>query len=89
VQFIIVGTCIMNDFYLLTRESCPLCKIAIQQIYAQQLEEPIRLHLVDIDSDEALKQEYGALVPVIIRELDDAEMKWPFEEQKLMEFLSK
>jgi len=88
VQFITVGIYSINDFYLLTSDPCPLCKIAIQLIHAQLLDEPIRLHIVDIDEDAALKAEYAALVPVLVRAHDDQEMKWPFDEQKLAEFLS-
>ncbi|RTE87220.1 MULTISPECIES: glutaredoxin family protein [Gammaproteobacteria] len=78
----------MNDFYLLISDNCPLCKLAIQQIHSQELEEPIALHMVDIHSDPELVKEYGALVPVLVREKDDQEMKWPFEPTELKEFLS-
>lgn len=78
----------MNDFYLLIGEECPLCQLAIRQIHQQELEEPISLHLVDIQSDKALIKEYGALIPVLVREKDNKEMKWPFDNDALKEFLS-
>ncbi|RUO22395.1 thioredoxin family protein [Aliidiomarina iranensis] len=78
----------MPEFYLLMKEHCPLCTQAIQLIYAQKLDEPIQLNVVDIASDPALVQEYATLVPVLVRAADDAEMKWPFAEIKLQEFLS-
>ena len=56
-------------------------------IHQCQLEEPISLHMVDIDEQPALQQEYAWLVPVLIREKDDAELKWPFDQPTLLEFL--
>ncbi|MFU8783562.1 glutaredoxin family protein [Aliidiomarina sp.] len=78
----------MPEFYLLMKEHCPLCSEAIKQIYAQQLEQPIQLNVVDIASDAALIKEYATLVPVLVRSVDDAELKWPFSNDKLKEFLS-
>lgn len=77
----------MRDFYLLTKDNCPLCVQAIQLIHHQALEEPIRLHMVDIAQDPELLQEYGVLVPVLVRGQDDQELKWPFQEKQLREFL--
>lgn len=70
------------------KEQCPLCIQAIQLIHQQPLDEPIHLHMVDIASDPELIREYGLLVPVLIRAVDDAEMKWPFQAGQLKEFLS-
>ncbi|RUO25705.1 thioredoxin family protein [Aliidiomarina minuta] len=77
----------MSDFYLLTRDECHLCTQAMLMIHKAPVEEPIRLHLVDIEKQADLQQEYGLLIPVLIREVDDAELKWPFNEQQLVEFL--
>ncbi|MCC5855073.1 MAG: glutaredoxin family protein [Idiomarina sp.] len=77
----------MRDFYLLMKPECPLCTLAIQHIHGVPLEDPIALHMVDITTDPALFQEYGALVPVLVRDMDDKELKWPFETEKLQEFL--
>lgn len=70
------------------KEACPLCTQAIGLIYQQQLPQPIKLHVVDIASDESLQAEYGWLVPVLVRVRDDQELKWPFAEASLKEFLS-
>lgn len=77
----------MNDFYLLSRTPCPLCNEAIRMINSCSLEEPIRLHMVDIEQDTDLQREYGWLIPVVIRAEDDAELKWPFDQQQLTGFL--
>ncbi|MBA3987550.1 glutaredoxin family protein [Aliidiomarina maris] len=77
----------MADFYLLTRHPCPLCQQALVMIHQCELEEPINLHMVDIDEQPSLQQEYGWLIPVLVRDKDDAELKWPFEQATLLEFL--
>lgn len=77
----------MRDFYLLIKDNCPLCTIAIQRIHEVALEEPVALHMVDIASQPELLEEYGNLVPVLVRERDDAELKWPFADDKLRIFL--
>lgn len=77
----------MPEFYLLTRHPCSLCQQALVMIHQCELEEPISLHLVDIDEQQELFNEYAWLVPVLIRQTDDAELKWPFNQQTLLEFL--
>lgn len=78
----------MPEFYLLTKEDCGLCKVAVTQLYQVQLDEPISLHMVDISTDPELVKEYGALIPVLVRGHDDAELKWPFDQEKLKDFLA-
>ncbi|CAB0149965.1 hypothetical protein PSI9734_00536 [Pseudidiomarina piscicola] len=76
-----------NEFYLLTKPNCPLCDQALVQLHQLDLDEPIRLHWVDISQQPELLDEYALLVPVLVREADDAELRWPFGEQ-LMEFVT-
>ncbi|MCL4409663.1 glutaredoxin family protein [Aliidiomarina haloalkalitolerans] len=77
----------MRSFYLLTKDNCPLCIQAIQIIHLTELEEPIELGVVDIATDADLLEEYATLVPVLIRGSDEQELKWPFQAEKLKEFL--
>ncbi|MGQ4275900.1 glutaredoxin family protein [Pseudidiomarina sp. E22-M8] len=76
-----------TDFYLLSKPNCSLCIEALTQLHQLPLEEPIRLHWVDISEQPDLYEEYALLVPVLVREADDAELRWPFGEQ-LMEFVT-
>lgn len=78
----------MTEFYLLTKAQCPLCEQALTQLQQLLLARPIRLHQVDIATDEQLCREYAWLVPVLIRAADDAELRWPFGD-KLMEFVQR
>lgn len=77
----------MNDFYLLTRDPCPLCQQALLMINQCELEQPVRLSMVDIEQDPQLCEEYGWLIPVLVRSDDDAELKWPFDQAQLLAFL--
>ncbi|MGM0630218.1 MAG: glutaredoxin family protein [Pseudomonadota bacterium] len=77
----------MSAFYLLTKPNCPLCTQAIQLLHSLPLEEPIELGVVDIAEQQELQEEYGWLVPVIIRGKDDAELRWPFDANQLQEFV--
>ncbi|RUO44149.1 thioredoxin family protein [Aliidiomarina taiwanensis] len=77
----------MRNFYLLTKDNCPLCTMAKQLIQRMALQQPVALHEVDIASQAELLEEYGNLVPVLVREHDDAELKWPFGDDKLRNFL--
>ncbi|WP_258240340.1 glutaredoxin family protein [Pseudidiomarina homiensis] len=77
----------MSDFYLLTKPQCPLCDKALAELHGLTLEQPIRLHWVDITQQPELQDEYALLVPVLVRAKDDAELRWPFNNQ-LMEFVT-
>lgn len=68
----------MTDFYLLTKPNCPLCDEALKILHQATPESPIRLHVVDISTQPELQDEYGWLVPVLVRAHDDAELRWPF-----------
>lgn len=77
----------MSDFYLLTKPNCPLCDRALSELHSLSLEHPIRLHWVDITQQAELENEYALLVPVLVRGIDDAELRWPFNDD-LMEFVT-
>lgn len=46
-----------------------------------------QLVAVDIDRDAALRQQYGWSIPVLKREDNSAELKWPFPASRLRDFL--
>ncbi|MAK70520.1 MAG: thioredoxin family protein [Idiomarina sp.] len=74
-------------YYLLTKSNCPLCTQALQLLYALDLDEPIDLNVVDIAADAALQEEYGWLVPVL-KDSHDNELRWPFDQSQLLEFVT-
>ncbi|MBY6063079.1 glutaredoxin family protein [Pseudidiomarina sediminum] len=77
----------MADFYLLSKPNCGLCDEALALLHRLDLEQPMRLHWVDISQQPELWDEYALLIPVLVRAKDDAELRWPFGEQ-LMEFVT-
>lgn len=77
----------MSEFYLLTAARCDLCTEALQLLHSLDLEEPIRLHVVDIDQQPDLQQEYAWLIPVLIHADNDQELRWPFNAQQAQQFI--
>lgn len=70
----------MPVFYLLSAPNCHLCTQALVQIQQQAVVQ-IQLNTVDITADKALFDEYQHLIPVLVRASDDAELRWPFNDQ--------
>jgi len=64
-----------------------LCTQALQLLYGLDIDEPLELTVVDIESDADLQQEYGWLVPVL-KDQQDNELRWPFDQQQLLEFIN-
>lgn len=77
----------MSQFYLLSKENCPLCTQAKQLITSVMPTDAGTLSVVDIATRDDLQEEYGWLVPVVIRAKDDAELRWPFDAHQLLEFV--
>ena len=77
----------MLEFHLFTKANCPLCTEALLLLHSLPLEQPIELRVVDIASEPELQAEYGWLVPVLYRALDDEELRWPFTAAEAEEFV--
>ena len=58
------------DLTVYAREGCHLCDAMIDEIREFQAEAKLelRLEIVDVDGDDALKVRYGLLVPVLTAE---------------------
>ncbi|PTB85656.1 thioredoxin family protein [Pseudidiomarina aestuarii] len=77
----------MSEFYLLTGESCPLCTQALQLLHDLPLDEPIRLHVVAIEQQPELFEEYRWLIPVLVHGATDQELRWPFSAEQAQQFI--
>ncbi|HET8817480.1 MAG TPA: glutaredoxin family protein [Pseudidiomarina sp.] len=77
----------MSEFYLLTTQQCELCSRALKLLHNLQLDDPIRLHVVTIEQQPELLDEYRWLVPVLVNGLTDQELRWPFDAQKARQFI--
>ena len=72
-----------------TRENCHLCAQAIDTVERVAREEDVTLdvELVDVDTDEALRREYGDRVPYILLDGTPA-FKYRVDEARLRRKLS-
>lgn len=77
---------IEHGFILYGSEGCHLCDDALALCH--QLTVPIMLTIVDIVDEEDLVEHYGQHIPVMQRDVDGKELFWPFDLEKLTEFVS-
>jgi len=72
-----------------TRENCHLCDSAIDTIEQVATEEgvDVSMDLVDVDTDETLREEYGERVPYVLVEGRPA-FKYHVDEERLRRKLS-
>ena len=69
---------------LYQRDDCHLCDLALEVLSMACTPE---FESVFIDDDEALEARYGTRVPVLRNEASDAELDWPFDVDKLRQWL--
>ncbi|MGO4552508.1 glutaredoxin family protein [Lysobacter sp. 2RAF19] len=69
---------------LFQRDDCPLCDEALAVLAAARTPD---FEPVWIDDDQALEARYGARVPVLRDELNDAELDWPFDADRVRAFV--
>jgi hypothetical protein len=70
---------------LYQRDDCHLCDLALgllAQVRAPDFES------VFVDGDEALEEHYGVRVPVLRDGDRGVELEWPFDAEKLRNFLA-
>jgi len=69
---------------LFQRDDCHLCDEALTVLAKMRVP---AFASVFIDDDAALEGRYGLRVPVLRNEIDGMELDWPFDEQRLWEWL--
>ena len=67
--------------------ACHLCEQAATLLSSAQSAANIAWTEIDIAEDEALLQRYGILIPVIQREDNGLELRWPFTAADLQDWL--
>ena len=72
-----------------TREDCHLCEEAIDTIerVADEADVDVAMELVDVDTDEQLREEYGERVPYVLLDGSPA-FKYRVDERRLRRKLS-
>lgn len=75
----------MDKFTLYHTEGCHLCEQALELLNAQLQSEQIILR--DIVEEPELIDKYQFIIPVVANK-NNQELGWPFDEQKLKEFIN-
>ena len=75
----------MDKFTLYHTEGCHLCEQALALLNAQLQSEQIILR--DIVEEPELIEKYQFIIPVVANK-NNQELGWPFDEQKLKEFIN-
>jgi thiol-disulfide isomerase/thioredoxin len=70
-------------------QGCHLCEEAEQllQQWLAHMPEQFELVAVDIIGDDALFEQYGVRIPVLIHSENGRELDWPFDMRRLDAFL--
>ena len=69
---------------LYSRRDCPLCEDVEDTLVSLG----IAYQFVDIDLDEELRKKYHILVPVIKNTEHNAELRFPFTEEEIMQVIN-
>lgn len=72
-----------DPLILYTRSGCHLCG----QVAAMLEVIPVAFTAMDIDSDAVLEKRYGLSIPVLYLPKSQQELFFPFDEQRLRQFL--
>lgn len=73
-------------FTLYTTTACHLCEQAQDIIRAAA--PSLTLHLQDIAKSEALVEKYGIKIPVLKHNTSEQELNWPFDSERLQQWLA-
>jgi glutaredoxin len=71
---------------LYTTQGCHLCEQALTMLI--ELKVDLDIEEVEISANEKLLETYGLRIPVIALESRDAELNWPFDSTRLIQFLA-
>ena len=77
----------MYQLDLMTTEGCHLCDDAVAILQLGLEPDEAEVDLVDIVYDEALMERYATRIPVLVDRVSGGELDWPFDGQRLAQFL--
>jgi hypothetical protein len=77
----------MKQFILYGTLGCHLCDEA-EALLSSLLAAEHSIECIDIGDSDRLMERYGALIPVLRRLRDDAELRWPFDTAAAQVFLA-
>jgi hypothetical protein len=74
-------------FVLFGTDGCHLCDIAAQLVVVAAEGIEVTIYQEDIAESDLLVERYGTRIPVILNELTEQELNWPFSAEQAREFL--
>ena len=77
----------MNHFVLYGTLGCHLCDEA-EALLSPLLTSDCSIECIDISESDQLIEQYGTSIPVLRRERDHAELRWPFDNSQARLFLA-
>lgn len=77
----------MKHLVLMTTSGCHLCEIA-EHLIVTNLSQNCVVEAQDIAESDALIDQYGIRIPVLVCEVSGRELGWPFDAQGLMGFVA-
>lgn len=79
----------MTQYILYSGQHCHLCDLALELIQQVSPDISQQLKKVDVKTTHELYHQYGARIPVLKIEngARSKELGWPFDQQRLQEFL--
>ncbi|MCV6589929.1 MAG: glutaredoxin family protein [Marinobacterium sp.] len=77
----------MKTLVLMTTAGCHLCEVA-EQLIVETLTTGCVVEAQDIAESDALIDQYGIRIPVLVCEQSGVELGWPFDQTQLAEFIA-
>ncbi|MEH6626252.1 MAG: glutaredoxin family protein [Motiliproteus sp.] len=77
----------MKHLLFYTTAGCHLCEIAITLIQQTLDAEMYQIDAIEISDSDVLVDLYGIRIPVLADPDSKAELGWPFDQQKLRDFI--
>lgn len=78
---------VMSRFILYGTLGCHLCEEA-EAMLIPLLSSACSIEYVDISESDQLVEQYGTLIPVLLRLHDSMELRWPFDSAQARAFLA-
>lgn len=77
----------MKNLVLMTTAGCHLCEVA-EGIIVSSLVQGCVVEAQDIAQSDALIEQYGVRIPVLVCESSGQELGWPFDADQLLAFVA-
>lgn len=79
----------MRSFLMYSTDGCHLCDVAEQLLIGCLDSEKHQVDVIDIAYDDQLLEKYGETIPVLLDEISQEALYWPFDQEQLVRFVNK